>query len=318
MPVLFLILACALWGVSFPIVKALHFEQSVRLPGVDTPFLAAWMQVGRFGLAALMLLPLMVRSGRPTGSELRQGATLAVWGGLGMALQADGLAYTSASTSAFLTQAYCVILPLWACLKSRQPPTLRIALATLLVVLGCAILSGITPGEFKMGRGEIETLLGAFLFTFQILALENPRYADNRGLPVTFIMCAVITGLFIPIAWAIAPQTDLMWRAGASVPAVGLLLSLALFCSVGAYLLMNVWQPRVSSTEAGLIYTIEPLFTAGYAMFLPAMLGTLVGASYPNEAITRTLLIGGGLILAANVLMQWKRPPHEPSIAPVP
>lgn len=318
MPVLFLILACALWGLSFPLVKALHYEQALRLPDASTTFLAAWMQVGRFGLGMLMLLPLMLRLGKPTKKEWEQGLWISFWGGLGMAIQADGLAYTSASTSAFLTQAYCVILPLWACAKYRCWPTKRIVVATILVIAGGAILAGLKPGDLRIGRGEAETLLGAFLFTFQILTLENPKYAGNRGLPVTFIMCAAIAITFIPIAALLAPQPAAMITAGASLPAFVLLLALALFCSVGAYLLMNVWQPRVSATEAGLIYTIEPVFTAGYALFLPALLGAFVGASYPNERITTTLVIGGSLILAANVLMQWKRPPHDPAIAPVP
>jgi drug/metabolite transporter (DMT)-like permease len=106
--------------------------------------------------------------------------------------------------------------------------------------------------------------------------------------------------------------------AGASVSAVVIIVALALFCSVGAYLLMNTWQPRVSATEAGLIYTTEPVFTAIYVLFLPAVLARFIGGRYPNESLTTTLVTGGALILAANVLMQWKRPPHSPPVGPVP
>jgi drug/metabolite transporter (DMT)-like permease len=81
---------------------------------------------------------------------------------------------------------------------------------------------------------------------------------------------------------------------------------------------MNCWQPRVSATEAGLIYTTEPVFTAGFVLFLPAMLGQLVSSAYPNESLTFSLVAGGSLILTANLLMQWKRRPHQPSIAPAP
>jgi drug/metabolite transporter (DMT)-like permease len=97
-----------------------------------------------------------------------------------------------------------------------------------------------------------------------------------------------------------------MLTAGASWPAFAILVALAFFCSVGAYLLMNTFQPRVTSTEAGLIYTIEPVFTSVFALVLPAWLGVLIGRDYPNETITRSLLVGGGLILAANVLVIWK------------
>jgi drug/metabolite transporter (DMT)-like permease len=95
-----------------------------------------------------------------------------------------------------------------------------------------------------------------------------------------------------------------------------LIASLALFCSVGAYVLMNVWQPHVPATDAGLIYTIEPVFTAIYVLFVPRWLGSLVNETYPNETITIQMIIGGSLILAANALMQWKTQPHLPSAGP--
>ena len=67
-----------------------------------------------------------------------------------------------------------------------------------------------------------------------------------------------------------------------------------------------------------MIYTTEPVFAAVYALFLPVMLGKFIGGVYPNESLTPHLLLGGALILAANMLMQWKRPPHLPPSGPVP
>jgi drug/metabolite transporter (DMT)-like permease len=304
MPVLCLILACALWGLSFPLIKALHLEQSARVPGATSEFLAAWMQVGRFALGALILWPFARRVWRPTRLEWRQAGWLALWGGLGMALQADGLAHTEASTSAFLTQAYCVILPLVACVRARRGPSVVVTIATLMVMAGGAILSGWRPGDLHLGRGETETLLAALLFSFQILTLEDPRYAGNRGLVITFLMCAAIALGSLPLALATAPSPAALVATVASWPVLGLLAALALGCTVGAYLLMNVWQPRVSAVEAGLIYTTEPVFTSLYVLFLPVWLGTWIGQAYANESLTPALLGGGTLIVAANVLVQ--------------
>lgn len=316
MPVLLLIVACALWGVSFPLVKALHLEQAARMPEASTLFLSAWMQSARFGLGALMLLPFLVGKVRPTTGEIGQGVRIAAWGGIGMWLQADALAYTEASTSAFLTQAYCILLPLWACLKSRAMPSPRVTLATVMVIAGGAVLSGIRPDHLKLGRGELETLASAVLFTFQILALEDPRHRGNRGPVVSFIMFLGIAVMFVPISLATAPEAAACIDAGASMATFVLIASLALFCSVGAYGLMNTWQPRVPATEAGLIYTTEPVFTALYVLFLPALLAGFVGSAYPNETLSWPLVAGGAPILAANLLMQWKRPPHSPPLAP--
>lgn len=317
MPALLLIFACALWGVSFPLVKVLHLEQSARMPEASSLFLASWMQFARFGLSALILLPFALGKNRPTKNEVRQGLVIALWGGLAMWVQADALAYTEASTSAFLTQAYCIFLPLWACLRTRRSPALKVVAATIMVLAGGGILSGIRADHFQLGRGEWETLLAAFLFTFQILSLENPRYEGNRGIPVSFVMFLGITILFVPITLITAPDLQTCITAGASVASAVLIASLALFCSVGAYILMNVWQPRVSATEAGLIYTIEPVFTAVYVLFIPQWLGSLVNENYPNEIITTQIMIGGTLILAANALIQWKTPPHLPPAGPV-
>ena len=313
MPALMLILACALWGLSFPLIKALDGEQRARLPEVSGVFLAVWLQMARFGLAALVMLPFVVRM-RLTRMELKQGAWLAVWGGLGMALQAWGLGHTKASTSAFLTQAYCVFLPLLACLKMRSFPGGKTIIATLLVLVGGAILSGIKPDDLSIGKGEIATLAAAFIFTFQILTLENPRYLGNRGLAITFAMSAFIALIYLPLSLLLASEPSLVIRAGGSWPSFMIVLSLALFCSVGAYGLMNSWQPRLPATEAGLIYTTEPLFTAGFAMFLPALVAGWVGQTYPNESLSASLIVGGSLIVLANVLMQWKRPPHHSSV----
>lgn len=310
MAVLALVVTCGFWGLSFPVLKALQIEQAHRLPEASSWFLAAWIQMARFGLGAVLLAPAMLHLPRPTRQELRQGLELAAWGGLGMGIQTDGLTYTAASTSAFLTQAYCVLLPLWVAVRGRRLPSTRVVGATALVVAGVAILSGIRSGSLTMGRGELETLLSTLFFTGQILTLEKPAYASNRGRPVTLIMCLGISALALPVAWLTAPSPEALLTAGASWPAVSLIAVLAVFCTIGAFLLMNTWQRHVPATEAGLIYTSEPVFAACYALFLPAWLAAWAGITYANEEATPTLIVGGGLILAANVWMQWRGTPH--------
>ena len=318
MPVFFLILACALWGLSFPVIKALHLEQADLVPGADSVFLSTWIQFARFGVGALLLLPFVLRGGLPTRLEWRQGIRLALWGGIGMVLQADGLAYTDASTSAFLTQGYCIALPIIACIRLRRAPETRTVVATLMVLLGGALLSGFTWENPRVGRGELQTLIAAVFFAFQILTLENPVYRGNRSGRVTWVMCAAIAVIFLPLSALTAPTPSAILDAGASWIALALVFVLAALCSVAAYLLMNHWQPRVSAVEAGMIYTTEPVFTAFYALFLPAWISRIVGMDYANESLTGQLLAGGALILAANMLMQLVRPPHPPGIAPMP
>ena len=318
MPVFFLILACALWGLSFPVIKALQLEQIGRVPGADSVFLSTWIQFARFGMGALLLLPFVLRGGLPGRLEWRQGIRLAVLGGLGMVLQADGLAYTDASTSAFLTQGYCIVLPIIACIRLKRAPETRTIIATLMVLVGGAILSGFTLANPRIGRGELQTLVAAVFFAFQILTLEDPTYRGNRSARVTWVMCAAIAVIFLPLTAITAPTPTAILDAGASWSALALVFILAACCSVAAYLLMNHWQPRVSAVEAGMIYTTEPVFTAFYALFLPVWISRIAGMDYANESLTGSLLVGGALIVAANMLMQLVRPPHQPGIAPMP
>jgi drug/metabolite transporter (DMT)-like permease len=72
---------------------------------------------------------------------------------------------------------------------------------------------------------------------------------------------------------------------------------------VYAYFTMTHWQPRVTSTQAGLIYATEPVFASAWALFLPGWFSRFGGFSYANEHLTWQLFAGGGLILVANLLL---------------
>ena len=110
--------------------------------------------------------------------------------------------------------------------------------------------------------------------------------------------------LVAPIALLTAPSATTFLQAYNSLDVIFLMGAVIVFCTLGAYTLMNVWQPYVTATEAGLIYCIEPLFASVFALILPRWISRMAAIDYPNERITSHLLIGGGLITAANVLIQ--------------
>ena len=305
--VLWLTAGTAAWGLSFPVQKMLTLLQQELVPAAGTWFLTSWIICLRSLLAAAVLLlwrPQLLRGMTP--AEVRQGLLLGLIGGLGLILQADGLAHTQASTSAFLTQAYCVILPLWHCFSRRIPPGWKLLVCTTLVLWGISILSGFNWTTLHMGRGEWETLGAAGAFTFQIILLERPRYQKNRAMPVTLLMFLGFALWSAPVAVLAAPQVGDLWRVIATPSAAAHLAVLALACTVFAYVIMNVWQPKVSATEAGMIYCVEPVCAAVYALFLPGMLAAWTGVPYANETLTTPLIAGGLLITAANILLQWQ------------
>ncbi len=297
--------ATLFWALSFPVMKTLVLAQTNLVPGAGSWFLTSLSVAARFGCAGLVLMVFTFRQlGSLTPREGEQGLVLAGFGGLGILFQMDGLSYTAASTSAFLTQAYCVFIPVWVALVGRRLPPLKQGFCIILVVGGVAVLAGVNWQVMQLGRGELETLISSLLFTGQILTLERTRYAGNRPLMISTVMFPAMALVCLPVLWATAPSWAACLRAiAAPVPAT-LLAVLVVFCTLGAYLFMNFWQRFVTSTEAGLIYCLEPVLASLLALFVPVWLSHWAGVDYPNEQLTFRLVFGGGLITAANILLQ--------------
>jgi drug/metabolite transporter (DMT)-like permease len=314
-----LVIANACWALSFPTMKALQMMYRALLPQSNSWFVAASTISVRFALATVVMLLVCIPTlRRITRLEVWQGLGLGIFATAGLVLQMDGLAYTSASTSAFLTQFYCIIIPTWVAWRERRWPTGRTVLSCGLVIAGVMVLSDIDWHQLRLGRGELETLLGSIIFTGQILWLQRPKFAPNNVNHFTLVMFAVIMVVALPVAVCTAASSG-DWLPPYRVSSVWILTTvLTVFCTLGAYLLMNYWQPFLSATQAGLLYCLEPVFASAFALFLPAWLSTMAGIQYPNELISWSLLIGGALITVANILMNLTPTPAPGQAAPSP
>jgi drug/metabolite transporter (DMT)-like permease len=293
---------CALWGVSFPVMKALGLHLSLQAPGVSTWFVAAATVALRFGLGAIVLA--IPGYSRPTKDELAQGCLIAVFSAAGMLLQMDALNFSSASTSAFLTQGYIVILPLVAAFTGRAWPPMKTIVCVGLSTIGLSLLSGFDWVSLRLGRGEAETLLAACAFAVQILFLDHGGYRHNRSRVVTQVMFVCIALVLTPIALGTMRTPSEAALLFASPMALGLLFVLCVPCTVLAFSWMNRFQPELSASEAGIVYGAEPLFASLLSLFLPGIFSALADIDYANEALGERLLLGGGLVIAANVLLQ--------------
>lgn len=305
-----LVLANACWALSFPTMKALALWQQPLLPTSSSWFIAATTISIRFALAALVMLALCAPTLRKlTRLEIWEGAGLGAFGSVGLIFQMDGLAYTSASTSAFLTQFYCLIIPLIIAWRERAWPRPLVIASCLMVIAGVAVLSGIDWRNLHIGRGEFETLIASTIFTGQILWLQRPKFAANNVNHFTLVMFTVTALACLPVAVATGGSADDWVGAWMSGPMLLFITILTIPCTLGGYLLMNYWQPLVSATQAGLIYCLEPVFASVFALFLPAWFSALTGIQYANEQLGLAWLIGGGLITAANILIQLQPAP---------
>ncbi len=297
-----LVCTCALWGLSFPVMKTLGLQLAALHGGISTWFVAAATLIVRFGSSAVLLA--FSGLARPTAKEWQQALLMGLFTGTGMLFQMDALSFTSASTSAFLTQGYIVLLPVVAAVTARALPSLKITLCVLTIASGLALLSGFDWTRLRLGRGETETLMAAFCFAFQILCLDHRAYRVNRTRVVSVLMFFGIALLLTPVALASAhglPDFEVLF----STPVAGVLvLVLSVPCTTIAFGLMNRYQPEVSASEAGIIYGAEPLFASVLALFLPNFLADLAHVGYSNERLSERLVIGGGLVVVANVLLQ--------------
>lgn len=142
----------------------------------------------------------------------------------------------------------------------------------------------------------------------QILWLEKKEFAANRPERLTLVMFATEAVVFAGLAGATAPDAAALLVPWTSPAWLALTVTLTVFCTLGSFSLMNAWQPKITATEAGLVYCVEPIFGSLMALFLPALFSGWAGIDYANERATLHLLVGGGLITAANILIQLKPP----------
>jgi len=306
-----LLLATLLWGVSFPVVKSLALLHEQLVPEAGGWFSVLYAVAPRFLLATVVLLLWQRRAALTiTRAEWYQGVGIGLFGCTGLLLQVDGLHYTAASTSAFLTQFYVILLPVWLAVRQRANPGARVWLSAALVLAGVAILGRFNWHELSLGRGEAETLLGSVFFMGQILWLQRRSFAGNRAGQITLVMFATHAVILSALALVAAPDLATLTRPWASPSWLGLTLILTIFCTLGSFSIMNAWQRKIPTTEAGLIYCVEPIFSSLMALFLPAIFSIWAGIAYANETLTWTLLVGGGLITFANILIQLRPPPN--------
>ncbi|MDB6126150.1 MAG: protein of unknown function transrane [Verrucomicrobia bacterium] len=297
-------------GISFVLFKASILCQEPFAVGESTWFIGASNLVPRFSMGVLFLLALHGgRVLRLTRVEWTQALFMASTSFSGCLLQVDGLQRTTAATTAFVTQFYVILIPLWWAMVQRRRPSWTVMVGALLVFVGVAVLARVDWHTFRIGRGETEVILAAVFFSLLISSLNWPGFAANRAERTSAAMFLLEGLLFAGVsvvtcrnpANLIAPYFSASW--------FWVSLAAAIFGTVGPFLLMNRWQRFVTPTEAGLLYCFSPVIAALTEIVAPAPLSRLVGIDYANQPLTSALVVGGALILAANVLIQLKPAP---------
>jgi len=254
--VLALILVTAVWGVTFVQVK----------DAVELYPLYAFLAL-RFAIAGLALAPAtIVRFGhgrgtvpRPWPKETGVAAFLGLLLAAGYALQTEGLARTTVSSTGFITGLYVVFTPLLALGLFRHRLGTAVWIGVALSVAGLAMLSGIHAGSVT---GDALVLAASGVYSLQIVLLERvARRLDPVAL--TFVEMLAACAAFSAIA---AARSEFEIPHGWTV--WGALLVTGLFASALGFLVQSWAQRRTSATRTALVFALEPVWTAIFGFTL--------------------------------------------------
>jgi drug/metabolite transporter (DMT)-like permease len=306
-----LALATVFSNAGFVLFKASVLAHQPFAVAESSWFLAAHELAPRFLIGTLLLAALFGRRVlQLTPGEWRQAVFMAVMSFGGCMLQLDGLQRTSAATTAFLTQFYVVLIPLWWALLHRERPGWRVPVACVLVLAGVAVLARVDWQTFRIGRGEAEVLLSAVFFSWLILSLNWPAFTANRAERTSAGMFLIEGGLFVGVSLATCRAPANLLAPYASPGWLGLMLTGTVLGTIGPFVVLNHWQRRITATAAGVLYSFGPFIATLAEVCLPAVISRGTGITYANQPLTLTLVAGGGFITLANVIIQLRPSPQ--------
>lgn len=272
-----LLYCAAVWGSTFPMVKAV-------LGAVDPAALVAY----RFLLSALLLLPWVLARKRRLLLLKESGILAGILAALYLT-QTVGLRYTSASNSGFITGLFVLFVPLFLLLFFGQPPTGPQWAASGAAVAGLWLLTG-GPGEFN--RGDALTILSAVTYAGHLLATDRYVRADADPVLLAFHQFWMTGLLALGTAAGLGRPLEV-----SGLHAWGVIFFLALVPTLSAFLVQMLAQKRTAPIKVSLLFSLEPVFAALFAW-------TLGG-----EAFLPARAAGGGLIVAAMVAGELSRLP---------
>ncbi|GHO46807.1 DMT family transporter [Ktedonospora formicarum] len=247
-----MILATLIWGSTFLIV-----QETIKLTGVMT-FLAL-----RFSIGALALIVIFHRRLRKlTRYEFFAGSLIGLFLFAGYVLQTAGLRYTTSSEAAFITGLYVPFVTLLSLFILRQVPTRLAVLGVVLSFVGLTLLSTNKELALTFGIGELLMLGCAVANALHIVSVSKfaPKADPMNLATVQVALTALLSALAIPIAGEpLVMPTLPVWLSA---------LFMGVMATAFCLALMNRVQQSVSSTQATLIYALEPVWAGvfGYAV----------------------------------------------------
>ena len=254
-------------------------------PAVDVQPIVDFLGT-RFVIAAAVMVavkPSVVKKFR--GPIVWQGIVLGVLMTVAYYTQTVGLQLTTAAISGFVTGLYVVISPLliWLFLKVRV--TGKIWIAVGLATVGLAFIS-INPASLSFEWPQLWLVACAFFFSLHIAGLA--RWSPGQDAYALTVIQLGVVGV-INMIWAgiqgyHPPMGGYGWFA---------ILFTAIFSTSVAFFVQTWAQGIMDSSRVAIYLTSETVFAA------------LIAVAVGQEVLKVQTVIGGALILAAMLVVEW-------------
>ncbi|MGE7915491.1 DMT family transporter [Lysinibacillus xylanilyticus] len=202
------------------------------------------------------------------------------------ALSLIGLETTSVSNAGFILSLTVVLVPIFSSFIEKKLPSKAVSFAIICTMIGITILT--THGSVSFQKGDIVVAIAALCYSIYLLL--NSTFTKNVESISYGIYQLGFAGLYALILTFIFETPTLPSTSTAWIAIIGLGVICSAFCFVG----QTVAQQYTSATHTGLIFSLEPIFAAMFAMM------------FIGEGITVKLLIGGSFILIGNLVAQFE------------
>jgi len=251
----------------------------------------------RFTLAALLLLPVLVRQRHRVPLDRRSLLTLAQLTLLGFVLnkafEYAGLALSTAADVALLiaTESLFTALLSWTILRERAT---RASIAALVIGLAGAYLvieRGFVPG---LGGAGSTRVLGDLLVILSLLVESGYTIAGKTALaklpPLLLTSVSIAGSLFIWVPAGLVAVSRGGWPHMTLVGWVAVLYMAAIATVVGYWL----WFRALATVDAS---------AAAPTLFIQPLLGALLAVWILGDVLTWATLLGGALIMGSLALV---------------
>ena len=216
-------------------------------------------------------------------------------------IQFSGLALTTVSHAALMVGSMPVILAVGATIFAHERLDLKGWLALIASTGGVALI--VLSGGHGAGGGNVRGDLMVVVSLLIALAwlLLNKRLMHGGLSPISVTAWGLLTGTSMLAIWVVAtngppPFRTLRVAVWLAVAASGIL------CTSASTLLWNWGMHRVPASRAGVFLNIEPA------------LGSILGVVLLGDRLGAAAWIGGGLIIAAAVVLTTGQTKHEVSL----